>query len=93
MIEGIPNDFQSDGCTGIPDFNFGACCVKHDYDAYMGVPDNVADTDLFVCVAETVGGSGGLLVGAVMVIGLFLFRPVYRFLQKYVLRSKKKGEE
>ncbi len=70
--------FVTDGCTGWLDLNYRDCCVAHDYAAYIGQPDTTADIELFTCVAEKMNPAWA----AVMIIGLFLFRPAYRFLKK-----------
>ena len=65
--------------------------MKHDYDAFVGVPDSVADTDLFLCVAEAFDP----VWAAIMIIGLFLFRPIYNVYKKardYVLELRRKGK-
>lgn len=67
-------DFQ---CTGWPDTWFGQsitdCCIQHDLGG--------SDPALFFCVA----GKGGMeftILGGVMLVGLFLFRPLYRLFKR-----------
>jgi hypothetical protein len=31
-----PTPFKTDGCTGVPDFNFRSCCVTHDRVYWQG---------------------------------------------------------
>ena len=72
------DEFKSDGCSMWPDGNYRDCCVQHDYNAYIGIPDKQADIELFQCVAE----QDNTLMAAIMIIGLFLFRPCYRIIKK-----------
>lgn len=50
--EGFEKGFKYDGCTGVPDFNFGMdCCAEHDYhyrDATMARSE--ADKRLRQCI-------------------------------------------
>lgn len=66
--------FKSDGCTGWFDLNYHGCCVAHDFAAYIGYPDSLADMDLFDCVK----GLAGVGMAVTMFVGLKLFRPFYR---------------
>lgn len=71
-------DRLSDGCTGWPDgwpWNPGQwwhCCQTHDFGG--------SDWSLFLCVAQT-GGPLEWIMGAVMLAGVILFRPLYRMLK------------
>lgn len=72
--------FLSDGCTGIPDLNMGPCCVKHDWDDFIGVPDMVADYDFFICLCDALGfGMGGAIIASTIVCGMMVLRPFWRF--------------
>lgn len=71
------DEFKSDGCSMWPDGNYRECCVQHDLDAFNNIPDSIADAALFQCVAEQTSPEWA----AVMVLGLFLFRPIYRLIK------------
>ena len=76
--------FKSDGCTMWPDGNYRDCCVRHDLDAFNGIADNIADIALFQCVAESTNPAWA----AIMVIGLFIFRPIYRKIKGWLKPQK-----
>lgn len=48
-------DFQSDGCTGVPDGEWGACCLLHDW-FYWWQPDGItrqmADWAMTKCMVD-----------------------------------------
>jgi len=44
-------DKSSDGCTGVPDFNFTSCCKKHDFYYRNGNKSKIAsDFELAKCI-------------------------------------------
>jgi len=45
-------EFNSDGCTGVPDFNFRDCCEQHDRDYLGRVSRKQADIMLRQCIAS-----------------------------------------
>lgn len=64
----------SDGCTGAPDFSFGACCAEHDADYATHVDERgapltraAADARLYRCIRRE-GAS---------FVGRWLLAPVY----------------
>lgn len=55
-IKTTTTDFKkavSDGCTGVPDFEFTECCVYHDIAYDNGMSRFKADLDLFLCMRNT----------------------------------------
>jgi hypothetical protein len=45
LKEGLKKGFKYDGCSGVPDFNFGAdCCAEHDFH-YQDVDISRAEAD------------------------------------------------
>lgn len=52
VAEGIKKGFSYDGCTAVPDFNFGYdCCGEHDYYYQSKEVDRaVADKKLYECI-------------------------------------------
>lgn len=52
--EGIKKGVKYDGCTGVPDFNFGKdCCGEHDYHYQIdGITRMEADRRLRVCLLK-----------------------------------------
>jgi len=69
-------DFE---CTLWPEGWWQACCVAHD----LG---QMPDSGFLWCVAQTASNpvlaAIGLLIGAIMVVGVKLFRPIYRQLKR-----------
>lgn len=54
----MPADFESDGCSGFPDFDYTDCCFEHDKTYYFGGSWTKrwrADKKLFKCVAAKEG--------------------------------------
>lgn len=68
-----PPDFQ---CSWWPDKWFGVsitdCCVRHDVGG--------SDWDLAVCVAHK--HPGFWIIAVVMLVGVILFRPFYKFVMR-----------
>lgn len=52
--DGLKKGVNYDGCTGVPDFDFGAdCCGEHDYHYQLAdVPRSEADKRLRECLRE-----------------------------------------
>lgn len=51
-------NFVSDGCTGVPDFDFRSCCEQHDAYYHDGsVSRATADFKMFTCINNK--GKGG----------------------------------
>jgi len=69
-------DMTSDGCTGVPDLDFRACCEKHDFAYRNGTLSRAeADRELRRCIAD----HGYLLLPWIYWIGVRLFgRRHYR---------------
>ena len=75
--------FRSDGCTLFPDIWIHECCVQHDYADYVGVPDKIADKEFLQCIAEASGGGDiAYLFGLVVVLGMIIGRPAWRFFKR-----------
>ncbi len=48
MAETAPDEFEDDGCTGVPDKPFRPCCRQHDWEYHLGgttIDRLRADTD------------------------------------------------
>ena len=71
----MPADFESDGCSLFPDFDYRDCCVEHDKPYYYGGSWTKrwrADKKLFKCVAAKKGFHHKLLA-PVMWVGVRAF--------------------
>ena len=66
----IAFDWSNDGCSGVPDLNFRACCNQHDF-AYRNavISRREADTALRLCIAD----QGWVVVPWIYWIGVRLF--------------------
>ncbi len=52
MAETAPDEFEDDGCTGVPDKPFRPCCRQHDWEYHLGgttIDRLRADTDFLGC--------------------------------------------
>lgn len=51
-------NIASDGCTGVPDFNFRSCCEEHDmhYRLNTGLTRKEADILMRKCIQKKWGG-------------------------------------
>lgn len=77
-------NFQSDGCTWWPDLEYGYCCVQHDWELFSKEVSTIeAHFNLGMCVSENFP-----VMGLVMFLGVLVFYPVYKLLQKLKLVSK-----
>lgn len=75
VVNTIPADYQSDGCSLFPDRNYGACCVAHDRDYYLGGSYKErlrSDNRLYKCVRDTKGWQNKL-IAPVMWAGVRVF--------------------
>ena len=74
----------TDGCSWFPDLWIRECCNAHDMALYSGVEDLQADLEFFVCIVEesTWLGPAAWLLGGLIVAGMVIGRPVYRWFQK-----------
>jgi hypothetical protein len=69
----IPEDFESDGCTCVPDLNLSDCCRQHDYDYYSEKHcyrnRKEADKRMYRCVKS----KGRPFIAILYYLGLRLF--------------------
>ena len=67
----IPDDFKSDGCTGVPDCGFTKCCRGHDWDYMKGTNEwhrLCADWRFYMCMLR----SGNPIIATIYFIGIVL---------------------
>ena len=65
-------DFTTDGCTGVFDGAWQACCIAHDY-LYWWQPDGVSRGDADQMMAECISALGYNGVAGVMALGVGAF--------------------
>lgn len=76
LTHSVQNAFSPNGCSRVPDLNFGtACCNQHDIDYYEGVISRAeADKKLRECIRS----KGYLVLPWIYWLGVRLFgRPHY----------------